>query len=428
MPLAPHFQSATRRCEWRGIECATLTLAVEFPLSTASITILSALILNTFHTMSHGQSNLQIQLTAWYMRRTATSGLRRVAPVAAALATEVGEVRTENQDRVAIARGRDMLGQPFAIAALADGIGGMRQGAECAALALGSLLSTIAIESQSTDDPRNWLLKGIKKANDEVHVSQRGEGGSTLAVVLVTSNGAIRWSSVGDSRVYHAKEGKLTQLSIDDTIAGQLGRGHEVGFEQSKLIQFIGIGSPLEASVSEIDKSIGGSVFITTDGVHYLDSTPWFGQLIKHAPDPGLCVRRLVELSKWCGGLDNASVAIMSLGSKLDEGMPMVNGCFEVWDSFGELQVIVEPPQRLANAMPTTPPAIAPAIQRPFVEDAQSRKGAVSPESGLQLKSKKRVRSSKKGKSVAAKSALAEMEIEKPEVPQLVIEFPNKTT
>ena len=378
--------------------------------------------------MSHGSSNLQIQLTTWYMRRTATSGVRRVAPVAAALATEVGEVRTENQDRVAIARGRDKLGKAYAIAALADGIGGMREGAECAALALGCLLSTIATESQFNNDPRNWLLKGIQKANAEVHAKQRGEGGSTIAVALATANGAVHWSSVGDSRVYHANGGKLTQLSIDDTIAGQLGRGHEVGFEQSKLIQFIGIGSPLEASVSELDNSMGGSVFITTDGIHYLDSTPWFGQLIKHASDPGLCVRRLAELSKWCGGLDNASVAMISLGSKLDEGMPMVNGCFEVWDSFGELQVIVEPPQRLANPLPTTPRARANVNYQPLVEDAQATKGAVSPDSSLQLKSKKRNRFSKKGKSIAAKSAYAEMEMEKPEVPQLLIEFPKKTT
>ena len=362
------------------------------------------------------------------MRRTATSGVRRVAPVAAALATEVGEVRTENQDRVAIARGRDKLGQPYAIAALADGIGGMREGAECAALALSCLLSTIATESQSTIDPRNWLLKGIKAANDEVHARQRGEGGSTLAVVLATANGSIHWSSVGDSRVYHSNGRKLTQLSIDDTIAGQLGRGHEFGFEQSKLLQFIGIGNPLEASVSEIDKSMGGSVFITTDGVHYLDSTPWFGQLIKHASDPGLCVRRLVELSKWCGGLDNASVAMISLGGKLDEGMPLINGCFEVWDSFGELQVIVEPPLRLANPQTKTPPVTALVVQRPLVEDSTIAKDSALKDDDLRPASKKRNRSSRKGRSIAVKSTAVEMEMDKPEVPQLVIEFPNKTT
>jgi serine/threonine protein phosphatase PrpC len=380
--------------------------------------------------MSHSQSNLQIQLTTWCMRRTAVSGIRRVAPVAAALATEVGEVRTENQDRVAIARGRDKFGQPYAIAALADGIGGMREGGECAALAIGCLLSTIATESQTSIDPRGWLLKGIQKANSEVHAKQRGEGGSTLSVVVAMASGVIHWSSVGDSRIYHANGGKLTQLSIDDTIAGQLGRGHEVGFEQSKLIQFIGIGSPLEATVSETDKSMGGSVFLTTDGVHYLDSTPWFGQLIKHAADPGLCVRRLVELSRWCGGKDNASVAMMTLGSKLDEGMPLVDGCFEVWDSFGELQVIVEQPQRLATSMPSTPAITAPVGQRPLVEEPSVTKSSAVKKNDSQSESKKRNRSSKKPKSSSGRSATAEieMEIDKPAVPQLVIEFPNKTT
>lgn len=362
------------------------------------------------------------------MRRTGTNGVRRVAPVAAALATEVGDVRSENQDRVAIARGRDKLGQAYAIAAVADGIGGMREGAECAALALGCLLSTIATESQSTNEPHNWLLKGIQKANDEVHARQRGEGGSTLAVVLATANGAILWSNVGDSRVYHANGSKLIQLSIDDTIAGQLGRGREVDFEQSKLLQFIGIGAPLEASVSELDKFTGGSVFITTDGVHYLDSTPWFGQLIKHAADPGLCVRRLVELSKWCGGFDNASVAMISLGSKLDEGMPLVNGCFEVWDSFGELQVIVELPPRPAAPQTTPPPVTAPVIRRPLIEDATIAKDPALKEGASRPTSKKRNRPSKKATSSTVKSASTEMEIGKSEVPQLVIEFPNKTT
>ncbi len=379
--------------------------------------------------MSHGQSNLQIQLTAWCMRRTATSGVRRVAPVKAALATEVGEVRSENQDRVLIARGRDMLGEPFVIAAVTDGIGGMRDGSACAALALGGLLSSIATESQIAIDPRNWLLNGINRANYEIHTRLHGEGGSTLAVVLATASGATYWSSVGDSRVYHTNGGKLSQLSIDDTIAGQLGRGPEFGFEQSKLIQFIGIGSSLEANVSEIEASIGGSLLVTTDGVHYLDSTPWFPQLIKHASEPGLCVRRLVELSKWCGGQDNASVAIMSLGEKLDEGMPLVNGCLEVWDSFGELQVIVEPPQRLSLPQPTAASSTSNLIQRPLAEDVRRVKDPVLQESGSRPPSKKRVRASKRGKSPSPKTALERLgDDESPAMPQLSIEFPNKTT
>ena len=45
------------------------------------------------------------------MRRTAPSGVRRVASLTAAVASELGGVREDNQDRVAIARGRDRLGR-----------------------------------------------------------------------------------------------------------------------------------------------------------------------------------------------------------------------------------------------------------------------------------------------------------------------------
>ena len=70
-----------------------------------------------------------------------------MASAAAAVATEVGGVRADNQDRVAIARIRDRTGRTFVVAGLADGIGGMRDGAECAAMANGRLIGEIAAAS-----------------------------------------------------------------------------------------------------------------------------------------------------------------------------------------------------------------------------------------------------------------------------------------
>ncbi len=360
------------------------------------------------------------------MRRTASTGVRRVAPIGAALSTEIGAVRGENQDRVAIARGRDRLGRPFALAALADGIGGMRLGAECAALTLGSLLSSLAKEAQTSDEARDWLLHGIHRANNDVHAKLHGEGGSTLAVVLVVGDGTIHWASVGDSRVYQANGSRLKQLSTDDTIAGQLGRGVDASFEQSKLIQFIGIGEPLEARVIEVDVSFGETVFITTDGVHFLESTPWFGQLIKHAPDPGVCVRRLVELSKWCGGPDNASAAMISLGVTIDEGLPQIDGCLEVWDPFGELQVIVETPQRPMFTPPNARKSASPTV--PKLSVPETPPATDLPPDGIAVVGQKRIRSTRKGKAATAKSRRAEKAKDKPDVPQLLIEFPKKTS
>ncbi|MBP6782908.1 MAG: hypothetical protein KA152_03920 [Verrucomicrobiales bacterium] len=375
--------------------------------------------------MSTQQTNLQVQLTAWFMRRTPSGGVRRVASIAAALGTDVGEIRNENQDRIAIARGRDRQQRPFVVAALADGIGGMRHGSECAALALGSFIGTVAHEAMVSDDPRLWLIRGIDDANNDVHEESHGEGGSTLAAVLFLGDGSIHWTSVGDSRVYVARDPDLLQLSIDDTIAGQLGRAGDVGHEQSKLIQFIGIGEALETTVSDLHRGTDSAVFLTTDGVHFLDSTQWFSQLIKHALDPGTCVRRLIELSRWCGGPDNASTAMISLAGSIDESMPQIEGCIEVWDPFGELQVIVKMPKvssaPVSPGLQKDPDAILALPSADYSPDRESQRGAES--SVSQMKSP----SPRKGKS-AEKARKAEKAKDNPDAPQLLIEFPNKTS
>ncbi len=364
------------------------------------------------------------------MRRTPLLGVRRVAPLAAALATDVGKIRQENQDRVAIARGRDLLGRPFAIAAVADGIGGMQQGAECAAQTLGSLIATIASEAMASIDSHQWLLRGIHQANGDVYARMRGEGGATISATLISGHKSIHWANVGDSRVYSTYGSSLKQISIDDTIAGQLGRYGEAGFDQSKLIQFIGIGKPLEAEVSDFPLHAGASIFLTTDGVHFLDSTPWFSQLIKHAPDPGVCVRRLVELSRWCGGPDNATIAMLSFGDDINEGMPNVDGCIEIWDPFGELQLIVDPlrqpkspSQSLAHdAAKTTPPSSR-DVQQP---ETKASPAASTTKEASAAGATKKVRSARKGKSAAKGQRTEELQ-KKASEPQLLIEFPNKT-
>ena len=68
--------------------------------------------------MIPGSNRIQSQLTVWFMRRTAHSGIRRVADLAAAIANDIGSVRVENQDRVAIARGKDFAGRSFILVGL----------------------------------------------------------------------------------------------------------------------------------------------------------------------------------------------------------------------------------------------------------------------------------------------------------------------
>lgn len=293
--------------------------------------------------MSASTTVTQRHLTNWLTRRIPLAGARRVSPVSGALATDSGLVREDNQDRVAVIRSRDRAGQTFVVAALADGIGGMRDGALCASIAIGHFFGKLAEIAQASDEIDRWLALAVNHANDAVFSSFRGAGGSTLVSLLIHESGAVYWSSVGDSRVYLGVDATLKQLSTDDTIAGQLGRPADPAYEQSKLLQFIGIGEALEVHVGDIVPSDGAKVLLTSDGVHYLASgSDWLSSIVAHSPDAGTCVRRLIDVSKWCGGPDNASAIAMPLEVDFSSDPAPFEPCIEVWDSFGEMRLLIE--------------------------------------------------------------------------------------
>lgn len=375
--------------------------------------------------------HVQTQLTNWLLRRTSTGGVRRVAPLGAAIASEIGNIRTDNQDRAVIARGRDRTGRDYAVVAVADGIGGMRDGAACASLAIGALVATLDQQAQRQDiNGDEWIRKAVFAADEAVFAQFRGEGGSTLVALVIRPGFSAHWVSVGDSRVYGSNGKSLVQMSVDDTIAGQLGKNLEGVPEQSKLLQYIGMGSELEPHITELGHGAADAVLLTTDGVHYLSATPnWFGQIVGNAPDPGACVKRLVELAKWCGGPDNATVAMISLSANWESDDRLSYSCLEVWDAFGELQIL--------KGYPSYPSAREEFVQKRHGINASSltQTDAIEPQSELDDVSKFKKENSKtqasktprKTKSSSRKKNKSPLENHEEEAPQLSMKFPTKS-
>ncbi|WP_161556517.1 PP2C family protein-serine/threonine phosphatase [Xanthomonas dyei] len=288
--------------------------------------------------MTHPAPTIQQQLADWFMRGVSSSGVRRVKPLAAAAATDTGTVRRDNQDRVAVARGRTGDGLKFAIAAVADGIGGMKEGAWCASNALAELLSSVFCYLQDGDSSKTCLEQAVRDANDLVHFQSGLTGGTTLVALLIVEGSPPCWTSVGDSRLYLVTD-KLVQLSKDDTIAGQLGRRANIALEQSKLLQFVGVGEQLEIYVENVFADQEDTALLTTDGVHFLERSGGVFDLVVHnSPDVGTCVKRLTELARWAGGPDNASAVAIPLFHDFSE-FPILPHSLEVWDAFGELRI-----------------------------------------------------------------------------------------
>lgn len=381
--------------------------------------------------MSLESSLLQKHLTAWFLRRVTRSGVRRVDPLSGAVASDIGIVREENQDRVALSRGKDRLGRVFVVAVLADGIGGMREGAECAATTIGCFLGSIHEEAQSNnDDIHQWLLLAVQRANLMVHAKFRGNGGSTLAAVIIREGGLASWLSVGDSRIYGSNDSALLQLSVDDTIAGQLGKPGRADLDQSRLLQFIGIGDSLEPHIEPLDVASTKAVLLTSDGVHFLAPAPdWLGLIVRHASEPGLCVHRLTELSKWCGGPDNASVAMINVASAVNAGTAPAYSCLEVWDPFGETQILYDIDH---HQMPSQSQVVSheSGIQGTTVRDSSSvehnSKKLSDVETSKPPAKKITARRSRKSKPSEKKESKHSDDKTASQKPDLLIEFSNK--
>lgn len=357
------------------------------------------------------------------MRRTPSTGVRRVIHLAAAVASETGNVRTENQDRAVLVRGRDSKGNEYTLAVVSDGIGGMHDGAGCAATAIGAFVSMIEWQSKKHDtDISTWLYNSSLSANDAVYDKYSGKGGATLVAVLLHPNHPIYWLSVGDSRIYSSSGISLKQISVDDTIAGQLGKNEELYPEQSKLLQFIGMGSDLEPHTSIIDDNNVNSVVLTTDGVHYLAPSPnWLGKIIGNSLDSGSCVKKLVDLAMWCGGQDNATVVMLSLQPQSESSfkiLSMLYSCIEVWDPFGEIQIISNIHSNAGEL--SNNEGYIPKPELPKEQSSENDNNAVK------AAAKGRKRTSKKSKDKAPPKQNDIDSVQSEDIPQLHIEFPSK--
>ena len=381
--------------------------------------------------MNDWNKPLQNQLTSWLLRRTPATGFRRVIPVGAAVASEIGNVRSENQDRAIIVQGFDRKGRSYVVAALADGIGGMREGAQCAALTLSAFVSEIHRVAQShIIDSNEWLYRAVTAANHAVYEKYKTEGGSTLVATLIRPNSTY-WVSAGDSRVYGSLGKKLIQLSIDDTIAGQLGKEGAEHQEQSKILQYIGMGDFLEPHIKQVEVSDFDSIVLTSDGVHYLSSAPgWLGQIIGNAQDPGTCVKRLVDLARWCGGPDNASIIIIPSYIEPDEAQLSEHKTLEIWDSFGELQIIA--PSRLTRQREIIESLYRENVAAPLNTNETIEKNSENNITEKEIgtsditieKEKKELKTA--SRSTNKTTGRSKKNIKK-EVPQLLMDFPNKT-
>jgi len=271
----------------------------------------------------------------WLSRKELPTSVQKISNLPIALGSDVGLVRKENQDRVACAR---ILNNqcPIFISVVCDGMGGMTDGSACAALAISTFINSLS--ENRAPNIESKLKSAIKQANDTVYKIFKGEGGSTLSAFAIQGTGTIVGVNVGDSRIYIIQNGKLCQLSKDDTLAGQMPSANEFNYRHNELLQYIGMGEGIEPNLITFPplESIS-NILLTSDGLHRIGNFS-MESVVKNSPAEGASIARLLSISKWFGGVDNASIILASeLNSLIPESQMEQGQIFEIWDNVSGL-------------------------------------------------------------------------------------------
>jgi serine/threonine protein phosphatase PrpC len=183
--------------------------------------------------------------------------------------------RDDNQDRVAVA-----IGDHAAFLAVIDGMGGHSDGSRAADTALKSLLESFWAVQQPLFDPLGFLHMSLSKAHDDVvrmgsALSVDSRPRATTAVCLI-QDGAAFWAHVGDSRVYHLRNGTMLERTRDHSHVELLlrdGKITEAEIQNHPMRNFVecclgGDPSIPEMTVSGRKKLAPGDiVLLCTDGI-----------------------------------------------------------------------------------------------------------------------------------------------------------------
>ena len=125
--------------------------------------------------------------------------------------------RSMNQDRLAWAQSDHAV-----LLVVADGMGGHRHGEVAAQLAVQHLAQTFSsLAVPRLDDPRRFLAEGLQGAHRAIndYAAQRtiplDDAPRTTCVACILQDGAALWAHVGDSRLYHVRQGHTVTRTID---------------------------------------------------------------------------------------------------------------------------------------------------------------------------------------------------------------------
>ena len=241
-----------------------------------------------------------------------------------------GKVRTVNEDACLFGGAfggastsvpmKASLKKPHWIIALSDGIGGHRAGAYASRAVLANLETTSEFTSGAIGDllqETNRNLHEIGKEKPEF------EGTGTAVIGLVSGPDGLFGFNVGDARLYHQQDGRLTQVTRDDSVEqmliteGLLGESEGVrSHYMHALTQSVGGSAEyhrLDPHFYPLPVKKAARFLLCTDGLTDMLAVKDIESHAIPQLKPVAAVQSLFSAAMEAGGRDNITLAVVDV-------------------------------------------------------------------------------------------------------------------
>ncbi|MEM2192734.1 MAG: Stp1/IreP family PP2C-type Ser/Thr phosphatase, partial [Candidatus Hadarchaeales archaeon] len=267
---------------------------------------------------------IAIVMVSTIRRKGKAKKLPTIKPPFIGSRTDVGRVRTHNEDSLAAMELPADKGRRRVLAIVADGMGGHAKGEVASKMCVDEV--TIALREglprkASEKEAQQILRKAVENANREIlaHATNHPECagmGCTVSVALIDGN-KLHVAHVGDTRVY-VVDGGIKQITKDHSLVQELVDKGEITPEQARkhpkknvITRAVGIQPKVEVDVYSEDLADGSYVVVCCDGLVNEVEDSEIMSVVLGAGNPQEACDRLVELANQRGGRDNISVVVV---------------------------------------------------------------------------------------------------------------------
>lgn len=235
--------------------------------------------------------------------------------------------RQEDAFAISYLEDQELVKQKGVLAVVADGMGGLSVGEEASQVAVEIFFKEFYLTPPEAS-VRQGLSRAMKVANSAVFDLALKDGevvdmGTTLTAALIYGD-TLYWVSAGDSRIYHFKDGDLSQLTRDhvyanelkeDVINGRITREEaEKHPERDYLTSYLGLFEVPEMDLGQelLPLNPGDAVMICSDGLYNALTVQEMAGIIRNGSIHAAEQLVKTALSKNLTYQDNITVVVFS--------------------------------------------------------------------------------------------------------------------